>query len=160
MSETTPALTYRAIDLIADRQDEAFEHGELRSWLDAWEAYFPVIGIHPPWIGYWVIQGLEVVGTVAFKGPPVDNRVEIAYGMLERHQGKGFAKAACRYAVKLARKTDPGLVITATTAPFENPSTSVLKANGFVFTRVVQDHEIGDAWEFVWRDAEGTNAGF
>ena len=148
---TRAELVYRGIDLETDREDPTFANGELRDWLAAWEAYFPVIGIHPPWIGYWILQDEKVVGTVAFKGPPVNNRVEIAYGILEQHQGKGFAKAGCRYAVALARRTDPELVITATTAPFENPSTSVLKANGFVYTQVVQDHEIGDAWEFVWQ---------
>jgi len=145
-------LSYRAIDPAIDRTDPAFAEGELREWLKGWEDYFPIIGIHPPWIGYWILEGDVIIGSVAFKGPPVDNRVEIAYGILTPYQGKGFAKAACRYAVELAQKTDPNLVITATTAPYDNPSTSVLRANGFEYTRVVQDHDIGDAWEFVWRE--------
>lgn len=153
---TTSALpiTYRAIDLERDKADPAFAEGELKEWLAGWEAYFPVIGIHPPWIGYWMVKGEEVIGTVAFKGPPVNNTVEISYGLLEEHRGKGYMKPGCKWAVELARRTDPNLVITATTAPFENPSTGVLKANGFVYTRVVQDHEIGDAWEFVWLDGK------
>ena len=50
--------------------------------------------------------------------------------------------------------TKMNIIITATTSPFDNPSVSVLKGNGFVYTRVVQDHEIGDAWEFVWKDPD------
>jgi lactoylglutathione lyase len=149
-TKATP-LVYRQIDPSTNKYDPAFAEGELKDWLAGWEAYFPIIGIHPPWVGYWILKGEEVIGTVVFKGPPVDNRVEIAYALLESYRGKGYMKSACKWAVELARRTDPGLVITATTSPYENPSTGVLKANGFAYTRIVQDHEIGDAWEFVWK---------
>jgi ribosomal-protein-alanine N-acetyltransferase len=45
--------------------------------------------------------------------------------------------------------TDPGLIITAKTAPEENASVAILRRNGFEFTGIVQDDGIGDAWEWV-----------
>jgi hypothetical protein len=35
--------------------------------------------------------------------------------------------------------------ITAKTAPQENASTKILRKNGFTFSKIVQDEEIGDA---------------
>lgn len=41
------------------------------------------------------------------------------------------------------------ITVIAKTAPEKNASTKILERNGFVFSTIVQDHEIGDAWEWV-----------
>ncbi len=56
---------------------------------------------------------------------------------------------ACKELIKIAKSQNPGLVIYAKTAPEENASTRILNKNGFVYQKVVQDHEIGDAW--LWK---------
>jgi hypothetical protein len=53
-------------------------------------SYFEKIGYQPPWIGYFCeVEGV-LVGQGAFKGAPVDGKVEIAYNTFEEHQGKGI----------------------------------------------------------------------
>ena len=49
----------------------------------------------------------------------------------------------------MTKQYDPTLLITAKTAPEHNASTKILEKNGFVFTAIVQDDEIGDAW--LWK---------
>jgi hypothetical protein len=47
------------------------------------------------------------------------------------------------------------VIITAKTAPEHNASTKILEKNNFVFTEIVQDEEIGDAW--LWTHNKTTN---
>lgn len=57
-----------------------------------------------------------------------------------------MASFACKELVTIANRTDPSLTIIAKTAPEHNASTKILENNNFVFTEIVQDEEIGDAW--------------
>jgi len=70
-----------------------------------------------PWIhGFSLVHrdGAVVVGTAGFKGPPgADGVVEIAYGVVPEHQGKGFATEAARALVAYAFSTT-GLLVLAT----------------------------------------------
>ena len=52
----------------------------------------------------------------------------------------------CKQLISIARSTDPKIIITAKTAPGHNASTKILQNNGFTFTEIIQDDEIGDAW--------------
>jgi RimJ/RimL family protein N-acetyltransferase len=72
--------------------------------------------------------------------------VEIAYWTFNEFEGQGIASFACRELVKISQNADPNVIITAKTAPEHNASTKIVEKNGFVFTEVVQDEEIGDAW--------------
>lgn len=103
-------------------------------------------GFHKPWVGYLVINSNVIVGAAGFNGKPEDNIVEISYFTFQTYEGKGFASLSCKELIKIAKHQDPSLIICAKTAPEENASTSILRKNGFVYRRVVQDHEIGDAW--------------
>ena len=103
-------------------------------------------GFHKPWVGYLVIDSNVIVGAAGFNGKPEDNIVEISYYTFQSHEGKGFASLSCKELIKIAKHQNPSLVICAKTAPEENASTRILRKNGFVYSRVVQDHEIGDAW--------------
>ncbi len=97
-----------------------------------------------------LVAGDTVMGVASFLTKPVDGRVEIAYMTFKTFEGQGVASFGCAQLLLIARKAAPGVVVTAKTLPEENPSTTILRRNGFMFTRIVQDDDIGDAWEWVW----------
>ena len=114
-----------------------------------WELHYPKSGFHPPWIGYFVKRNEIIVGSCGFVAPPQNKKVEISYGTFKEYEGRGISSESCRYLVSLARKEFPEIIITAKTAPENNSSTKILLKNNFIFSRIVQDDEIGDAWEWV-----------
>ena len=107
---------------------------------------YNAIGFHKPWVGYLVVDSDVIVGAAGFNGVPENNEVEISYFTFQEYEGKGYATFACRELIKIAKFQNPGIAIYAKTAPEENASTRILSKNGFVYQKVVQDHEIGDAW--------------
>jgi RimJ/RimL family protein N-acetyltransferase len=113
--------------------------------------FYAKTGFHPPWIGYLALENGSPVGMGAFKGRPVNNRVEIAYFTFPDKEGKGYGSKTCQALVGKALESDPGVEITARTLPEENASTRILGRNGFVFSSIVQDPEDGEVWE--WRYA-------
>ncbi|HTF03104.1 MAG TPA: GNAT family N-acetyltransferase [Bacteroidia bacterium] len=120
-----------------------------------YETYYPKIGFTPPWIGYFILRDEVLVGTCSFTGQPIDGRVEIAYWTFPEFEGRGIATWACKELLSIAKQHDPNVIVTAKTAPEVNASTAILTRNGFKQTRIVQDHEIGDAWEWVFTLPEG-----
>lgn len=106
-------------------------------------------GYEPPWIGYLAFDGGECVGTCAFKSPPSDTKVEIAYFTFPANEGKGHATKMTAELIRLALETEPKLTIIAQTLPEENASTAVLKKNGFLLDKVVDHPEDGKVWQ--WR---------
>jgi [ribosomal protein S5]-alanine N-acetyltransferase len=106
-------------------------------------------GFAPPWIGYFAQEDGAVVGTCAFKGPPQDGRVEIAYFTFPEHEGRGIATEMARQLVALARRAAPGITVAAQTLPEENASTTVLHKLGFQNTGLLNHPEDGPVWE--WR---------
>jgi RimJ/RimL family protein N-acetyltransferase len=91
----------------------------------------------------------QIVGVCGIIGPPINNRVEVAYGTFKEFEGQGIATLACKKLISIAKNSEVNLIITAKTAPETNASTKILQRNGFVFSGIVQDHEIGDAWEWI-----------
>jgi len=106
-------------------------------------------GFHKPWVGYLVVDSDVIVGAAGFTGVPENNEVEISYFTFQEYEGKGYATFACRELIKIAKSHSLSVVVFAKTAPEENASTRILSNNGFVYQKVVQDHEIGDAWLWV-----------
>ncbi|MBL7931681.1 MAG: GNAT family N-acetyltransferase [Bacteroidia bacterium] len=143
-------LSLEPIPLHPDRSNKIYASDDCQNLLKMWEEFYPAIGYHLPWVGYIVIQNDRVVGSCAFTGQPKNNRVEISYWTFKENEGKGISTWACKELVSIAKKQDPNLVVTAKTAPEKNASTTILERNGFVFAGVVQDHEIGDAWEWIY----------
>jgi RimJ/RimL family protein N-acetyltransferase len=148
-NEIKMALFLEPIPIDADKTEAVYASEDCLNLLKMWEEYYPKIGFNLPWVGYFIKQDNEIIGSCAFTGPPENNRVEVSYWTFKEYEGKGVATFACRQLVFIAKATDPFLVITAKTAPENNASTKVLQRNGFVFSGIVQDHEIGDAWEWV-----------
>lgn len=107
---------------------------------------FETIGYAPPWVSYITVHNGQAVGGCAFIGAPKNWEVEIAYFTLEEHEGHGYAAAATARLVEIAQRTEPHVTLIAKTLPQDNPSTSILKRNGFVFVGETSDHDIGLAW--------------
>ncbi len=107
-------------------------------------------GFEPPWIGYLVIKGEQWVGTCAFKTPPVDNIVEIAYFTFEEFEGQGFATQMAVTLLTIAHTMDPKVTVTARTLPVENASNFILKKLGFSKSGSIHDPEAGPVWEWVY----------
>ena len=106
-------------------------------------------GFIRPWIGYLAEQDGQVVGTCAFKAPPQDRSVEIAYFTFPEHEGRGFATEMARKLIEIARQVDDTLTITAQTLPQENASTAILRKLAFMQTGTAYDPEAGEVW--VWQ---------
>lgn len=108
-----------------------------------------------PWAGYLALDDLgECIGTCAFKSPPVNNTVEIAYFTFPEYEGKGHASRMANNLVQTALKAQPGIKVIAQTLPEENASTSILKKAGFVFNKEVDHPEDGTVWEWKFAGRE------
>lgn len=140
-----------------DKNDKIFTSEECQQLLAVYEDYYPEIGFVVPWVAYLIIEDDSVVGTCSFTGKPKDGEVEIAYWTFKNYEGQGVASFACSELIKIARKENPEIIITAKTSPEHNSSTRVLEKNGFKYVRVVQDEDIGDAWFWVL-DGEAINS--
>jgi ribosomal-protein-alanine N-acetyltransferase len=114
-------------------------------------AFYKRVGFRPPWICYYAEENGELVGSAAFKGKPINNTVEIAYGTFEKHQQKGIGTRICKQLVDLSMATDPSIRITARTLPEKNYSTRILEKNNFVLLGFVTDPEDGEVWEWEHR---------
>jgi RimJ/RimL family protein N-acetyltransferase len=94
-----------------------------------------------------------VIGTAGFKGPPAnDGAVEIAYGVVPHHQGKGYATEAAHALVAYAFANDSVRTVRAHTLPTANASTRVLAKCGFRHIGEVMDPEDGLVWR--WEKAK------
>jgi ribosomal-protein-alanine N-acetyltransferase len=113
--------------------------------------FYKKVGFNPPWICYYAEENGELVGSAAFKGKPVNNSVEIAYGTMEDHRQKGVGTKICRQLVEISLSADPLVRITARTLPEQNYSTKILEKNNFILLGMVNDPEDGDVWEWEYR---------
>lgn len=111
-------------------------------------SFYKEVGFVPPWISYVSVFEGRVVGGGGFKGPPKDDRVEIAYFTLPELEGRGFATATARELVRLARSANPEIVVIAQTLPVPNASNALLKKLGFTFKGEVDHPEDGEVWEW------------
>jgi [ribosomal protein S5]-alanine N-acetyltransferase len=115
----------------------------------SYAALYASAGYVPPWTGYFAIDDAgNCIGSCGFKGPPVHERVEIAYFTFPEHEGSGVATRMAAALVRIAHEADPHLMIAARTQPQEGPSTAVLRRLGFHNIGKVQDTEDGTVWEW------------
>ena len=113
--------------------------------------FYKKIGYNPPWICYYAEVNGELVGSGAFKGTPVNNAVEIAYGTFENYRHHGVGTKICEQLVELALATDPAVRITARTLPEKNYSTKILEKNDFILLGFVTDPDDGEVWEWEYK---------
>ncbi len=112
--------------------------------------YYKIIGFSQPWIGYVVRLTGQVAGSAGYKGQPVGNKIEIAYGTYPEFQNKGLGTQICRHLVNIAITTNPLLQITARTLPDNPGSISILKKNGFQLLGTIYDKDDGDVLEWLY----------
>ncbi len=137
-----------------DKANEVYASANCQLLLSMYDDFYPKIGFALPWVGYFVIRQDEIIGSCGFIGQPKAGKVEIAYWTFKEFEGQGIASFACKALISIAAQTDPNLIITAKTAPEHNASTKILETNGFVFTEIVQDEEIGEAWAWAYKKAD------
>jgi [ribosomal protein S5]-alanine N-acetyltransferase len=102
-------------------------------------------------------SGAEV-GGCAFKGPPdADGVVEVAYGIDDPHQRKGYATEATEAMVSLALSRGVR-VVRAHAKPDNRASLRVLEKCGFRPLGMVVDPEDGEVWRFERAGADGAAA--
>lgn len=111
-------------------------------------AMYQRTGFVVPWTGYLAQREDELVGTCAFKGPPRQRRVEIAYFTFPKFAGQGIATEMARQLVEIARATDSTLQVAAQTLPEESASTAILRKLGFELRGAVNHPEDGEVWEW------------
>ncbi|MEZ5015383.1 MAG: GNAT family N-acetyltransferase [Chitinophagales bacterium] len=126
--------------------DPMFAEPECVLLISTYKIFYAEHGFTPPWNGYFILENARVIGSCGFAGPMKNNTVEIAYWTFKKFEGRGIASYACQALVEISRAQDPHVHITAKTEPRENASAHILRKYGFVQTKMVQDHEIGDAW--------------
>lgn len=126
------------------------EHPDCQDSIQMTIDFYKKVGFNPPWIGYYAAIDGVLVGCAAFKGKPVNNEVEIAYGVFPRFQNQGIGAEICHELIALSKKTDPSIVIIARTWPEENYSTKILRSNQFQFRGKVLDPEDGEVWDWVY----------
>ncbi len=105
-------------------------------------------GFHRPWIGYVALEDGKAVGFCAFKSPPVEGRVEIAYFTFPDCEGRGVATRMAGLLVEVARRTDSAVTVVAQTLPAEGASTAILRKLGFHLLGSVQHPTDGEVWEW------------
>ncbi|MFZ4056483.1 MAG: GNAT family N-acetyltransferase [Ferruginibacter sp.] len=139
-------MELQPIELNVDKSNEMYASSNCQELINSMNEFYPKIGFNKPWVGYFVLNNNQVVGTGGFTGQPKDGKVEIAYWTFKEFEQQGIASFVCQQLIKIARATNPDIIITAKTAPEHNPSTKILQHNRFTFTEIVNDDEIGDAW--------------
>ena len=132
-----------------EQKNPIFQNIECQNLFEIYKDYYPKVGYHLPWVGYFIKRDHEIVGCCGFVSKPDNNKVEIAYGTFLPNENQGIASFGCNELIEIVKKIDPKLIVWAKTAPESNASTRILTKNGFVFNGIVQDHEIGDAWEWI-----------
>lgn len=148
-------MNLKPISLNEDKTNEVYASTDCQQLLQMYDDFYPKIGFNIPWIGYFVVNQDKIVGSCSFVGQPQDGKVEVAYWTFKEFEGQGIASFACKELVSIAYRTNQNIIITAKTATEHNASTKILENNNFVFTEIVQDDEIGDAW--LWTHKQTTD---
>ena len=93
----------------------------------------------------------ELVGSGGFAGPPYEREVEIGYEIAPEFRRRGYATAATRALIEIARTSGAVTAVIAHTLTSDPTSAGVLRASGFAVADHVVDPDDGDLtrWRFV-----------
>jgi RimJ/RimL family protein N-acetyltransferase len=87
----------------------------------------------------------RVVGSIVFHGRPgADGIAEVAYGVEEGSQGRGFATEATRACIAWALAQEGVLAVTATTLPWHTPSLKVMAKLGMTHVGTREHETLGE----------------
>jgi RimJ/RimL family protein N-acetyltransferase len=100
-----------------------------------------------PWLGYLAVKDEDgtLAGTCAFKAPPSEGVVEIAYYTFPDYERQGVGRSMVRELLAIASRHQVKGII-AHTAPAENASTRILRQHGFTYQGVAWDEDEGEVW--------------
>jgi RimJ/RimL family protein N-acetyltransferase len=105
-----------------------------------------------PWVhGFKMVLRSDAmeVGMCGFTSPPdVNGIVELAYGVNEKFQGRGYATEAAMALAAFASADPRVRVIRAHTLPTENASAHILRKCGFTRAGESIDHAAGIVWRW------------
>lgn len=103
-----------------------------------------------PWLSYFALRESDnaLLGTCAFKSPPMQGLVEIAYFSFPGYEGQGVASVMARELLKIAFDDYGVKAVLAHTLPEENASTSILRKRGFTLVEAVDDPDDGPIWRW------------
>lgn len=133
---------------------EFTDHPDCQESIGMCVDFYKRVGFNPPWICYYVQLNGNLVAAAAFKGKPVNNKVEIAYGTFSRYQRQGIGTQIAKMLVALSLKTDPLVRITAQTLKEENYSVRILRNNNFKLIGTAIDDDEGEVWEWEYSGIE------
>ena len=118
----------------------------------AWLAVLRTSPVATVWVHGFAVVHREreiVIGSAGFKGPPdPDGVVEIAYGIVPRFEGQGYATEAAAALLRFAFAHPEVRRVRAHTLPEPNASTHVLTRCGFAWVGEVVDPEDGPVWRW------------
>lgn len=93
-----------------------------------------LLGAEPDsWSPRHVVHELQAVGSIGFFGPPVDDEVEVGYGLVPDLRGRGLATEALQ--ALLAETDRLGVKVRASVRPENSASIRVLAKTGFTELR-------------------------
>ncbi|MGP8214963.1 MAG: GNAT family N-acetyltransferase [Bacteroidia bacterium] len=144
-------MEFLPIKEILEENKEFVSNPDCQDTIYASVGFYKKVGYNPPWICYYAQKNGKLVGSAAFKGQPVNGKIEIAYGTFPQYRQKGIGSGICKNLVELSLQTSPDTLITARTLPEKNFSTRILTKNGFIFTGAVIDPEDGEVWEWEYK---------
>jgi [ribosomal protein S5]-alanine N-acetyltransferase len=132
MKLETKRLTIVPVDhqLVEKLSPEDYEiHNFIKSYLEKLQEDKSLLG----W-GVWFVIEKEsgrIVGDIGFKGKPVDQTVEIGYGIIPSAQGKGYATEAIKGIIDWALSTNLAFHVVAECLEDNVASIKVLEKLGF-----------------------------
>jgi ribosomal-protein-alanine N-acetyltransferase len=120
-------------------------------------ANYKRMGFKKPWTAFLAIEENKIVGTCAFKAPPANGRVEIAYFTFPEFENQGFATKMATRLVELAQAVDKNIQVFAQTLAEANISTKILSGLKFKKVKEFVHPEDGQVWEWELPKAESAN---
>jgi ribosomal-protein-alanine N-acetyltransferase len=111
---------------------------------------YQAAGSYSPWMGYLVLENGTIAGTCAFRSPPRDGEVEIAYFTFPEFEGRGLATAMARHLIQIVKDTEPTTRVFAFTLPEKNASNRILQKLGFRFAGETRDKDDLVVWRWEW----------
>ena len=99
-------------------------------------------------MGYLVLENDTIVGTCAFRSPPRNGEVEIAYFTFPEFESRDFATEMARHLIEIAQASIPGIKIFAFTLPEKNASNRILQKLEFNFAGETRDEDDRVVWRW------------
>ena len=101
-------------------------------------------GLSEAWCSTFYIVRLadnSIVGSCGFKSEPLDQQVEIGYGVAPSARAQGIASAAVAELIRIATQLGSAKRLMARVNPDNLPSIHVVQKNGFLYEELIIDED-------------------